>query len=604
MIKNYIKKLFVLSFAFLMHFSHAQSLSSIEGADSIDREFINSLPEAVRGDILDEMKKSKEDNSDSIQKRPSSQLQKLKTVQDWENFKKNQYLQTKSDRYGIRLFNTMQSSFMPLNEPNFGNNYIVDYGDFISIEIFGSAKNKKYMLEVGRDGSIVLEDIGKIVVGGLNFEQATDLIKAKYEATSFGVSVIVNLEEIRDINILVTGGVEFPGIYTLSGNSNILQAINIAGGIKENGSLRSIFIKRKGKEDIEVDLYKALIFGDIDNIPFLMSGDSIHIESSKNLVRAGYGFNEIAVFEMKDEETIQDLIKFSGGLDLEAGNDFLNLVRFENNDFNVTQVNAEQFSDFKIKHLDSIYAYKEEIGFVEITGEVKYPGKYPISSKDRILDIITRSGGYKDSAYIFGGSLHRESVRKLEKSFAEKTYSSLITFIASNPSALSGASSGNSLAYILGELKEFNPVGRIITEFDETSLKENLQDNIYVSDGDKIHIPTYAPNVYIFGEVGNPGAVVFKEEAKMFDYIKQSGGFTRYSSENYVFVVSPNGETQKVNINRLQKFINQDYEVYPGSVIYVPRHVGKVDGVDFYATVAPIFSSLALSVASLNAIND
>ena len=73
------------------------------------------------------------------------------------------------------------------------------------------------------------------------------------------------------------------------------QAINVAGGIKENGSLRNIIIKRKGKENLQIDLYEALIFGDLENIPFLMSGDSIHVEPSKNLVRAGYGFNEIAL---------------------------------------------------------------------------------------------------------------------------------------------------------------------------------------------------------------------------------------------------------------------------------------------------------------------
>ena len=71
-----------------------------------------------------------------------------------------------------------------------------------------------------------------------------------------------------------------------------------------------------------------------------------------------------------------------------------------------------------------------------------------------------------------------------------------------------------------------------------------------------------------------------------------------------VFAALPNGETQKVSINRLQKYINQGYEVYPGSVIYVPRHVGKIDGINLYATIAPIFSSLALSIASLNSIND
>ena len=109
--------------------------------------------------------------------------------------------------------------------------------------------------------------------------------------------------------------------------------------------------------------------------------------------------------------------------------------------------------------------------------------------------------------------------------------------------------------------------------------------------------------VYIFGEVGKLGAVIFKENVRMLDYIKQSGGFTR-ASQNHVFIVSPNGETQKVSINRFQKYINQGYEVYPGSVIYVCRYVGKIDGINLYATIAPLFSSLALSIASLNSIND
>ena len=77
-----------------------------------------------------------------------------------------------------------------------------------------------------------------------------------------------------------------------------------------------------------------------------------------------------------------------------------------------------------------------------------------------------------------------------EKIFCRKTYSNLITFIASNPSALQGASTGSSFAYILGELKEFNP-SEGYHRFDETLLKDNLQDNIYLTDGDRIHIPTY-----------------------------------------------------------------------------------------------------------------
>ena len=89
-----------------------------------------------------------------------------------------------------------------------------------------------------------------------------------------------------------------------------------------------------------------------------MSGDSIHIKPAGNLVRAGYGFNETAVFELKDTETIQDLIQFAGGLNIESGNNFLNLVRYEDNDFKTINLNNNEFSEFKIKHLDSVYATK------------------------------------------------------------------------------------------------------------------------------------------------------------------------------------------------------------------------------------------------------
>ena len=64
------------------------------------------------------------------------------------------------------------------------------------------------------------------------------------------------------------------------------------------------------------------------------------------------------------------------------------------------------------------------------------------------------------------------------------------------------------------------------------------------------------------------------------------------------------GETKKINISGLLSFVDQDYEIYPGSVIYIPRHVGKIEGIALYATLAPIFSSLALSIASLNSINN
>ena len=200
----------------------------------MDKDFLDSLPESVQDDLVSEMK-GKKDDIKNLQSRPSSALSKYETIDSWEKFKKQQSIENNSERYGLKLFNTMQSSFMPLNEPNFGNNYIIDYGDSFSINTFGS-KSLSYLVDVKRDGTVLLEDIGSLMVAGLNFEQVTDLITKKYQMAFIGIDIVVSMAAIRDINILVTGNVAFPGIYTLSGNSNILQALNIVGGITENGT--------------------------------------------------------------------------------------------------------------------------------------------------------------------------------------------------------------------------------------------------------------------------------------------------------------------------------------------------------------------------------
>ena len=599
--KIFIRYFLVTIFVTSAHIS-AQSSQNI---GNMDEDFLNSLPDQVREDVLSEIDNNANEE-EIIQRRPSTKLSKLNTIKEWEKFKKIQSLESESERYGLRMFNTMQSSFMPLSEPNFGDNYIVDFGDVLQLQFYGATENigqKKYITEVQRDGTIILEDIGSLMIGGQNFEQATKLIESKYSDSFIGLDVVVTLSKIRDINVLVTGNVEFPGIYTLSGNSNILQALNVAGGPNEDGSLRKILIKRKNKPNQSVDLYQALIFGDIENIPFLMSGDSIHVESVKNLVRAGYGFNKTAVFEMKNGETIQDLINFAGGLKIEALDEQLRLVRFSKNSFESMDINMEQYQNYKLQNLDSIYALKEDIGVVTISGNVNYPGKYSISSSDKLSDIIARAGGYNDSAYPFASSLLRESTKELEAIFIEKSYQNLITFVATNPQ-FQGGGSGEGLNYILSEIKAHVPVGRIVAEFDLINLDENPDKNIFLRDKDQIHVPSYDSNVYIFGEIGNPGAIFFDNKNNVLDYIDKSGGFTKFSSQESIFIVSPNGETQKVHANGFKKFISQDYDIYPGSVIYVPRDIGKIEGLNYYATIAPIFSSLALSVASLNSIND
>ena len=600
--KYYKNKYFVALFMFictfaLIPFSISQSVDDIQ---MLDADYLDSLPESVRKDIENEIKKSKESDDISFKKRPSSELQKYEIVKEWERFQRQRNKELyKSERYGINLFRTMQSSFMPINEPNFGNNYILDYGDEITINLFGN-NNDSFELEIQRDGSISIPEIGPIILAGYNYQQGVESIKSKIQSSYIGTEVDVKLSKIRDVKVLITGNVEFPGIYTLSGNSNVLQALNIAGGVDEAGTLRNIEIKRNGDIVKKVDIYQALIFGDLSQITQLQSGDAIYVRPANKLVRAGSGFINEALYELKDDENLEHLIAFSGGIKKEESNKTFSLVSIngtvnENINFNIKD------NLISLNHLDSVYFPISNLGTVRITGEVLRPGKYTIKSGDNLNDLIIRAGGYSSKAYSLAGILKREQVKELESKYSEKIYRNIISYLAQNPDQLK---TNTQLGLILEEFKNVQPSGRIVTEFDLLKVKKDPSKNIFLEDGDEIHIPKLQNVVYVYGDVGDPKALSFKDFDNVSDYLSKAGGLNKTANKKHILVISPNGESKVVNMSKFSSILKNDIDIYPGTLIYIPPEIGLVQGIEFYSIVAPIFSSLALSLASLNAIND
>ena len=132
---------------------------------------------------------------------------------------------------------------MPINEPNFDSSYILDYGDELEIQLIGQ-KSFIEKIAIKRDGSISIEDVGKIFVGGQSLADAVKMIKAKVNQLFIGSEAYVSLTNVRDIQIIVAGNVYSPGSYTINGNSNIFHALSVAGGPSEAGSYRSINLLR------------------------------------------------------------------------------------------------------------------------------------------------------------------------------------------------------------------------------------------------------------------------------------------------------------------------------------------------------------------------
>jgi hypothetical protein len=205
--------LFLIAFSFL---GETQEMSN---------DYLSSLPDDIKKDVMkrvDEKNKLEEEVYRSIN--TSSDTQKI-------GFK--------DSIFGADFFNSFQTSFMPINMPNLDNEYILDFGDVLSIQLIGQ-KESINSFAIERDGSINLPDIGKLYLSGLSFGKASEMIIANINQTYIGVDAFVSIENIRDVSILVSGNAFSPGVYTLSGASNMLHALHAAGGISEYGSYRSI----------------------------------------------------------------------------------------------------------------------------------------------------------------------------------------------------------------------------------------------------------------------------------------------------------------------------------------------------------------------------
>ena len=597
--KNVNFKFFSISLMTLLGLSIANDVFS----QQIDDNFLSSLPAELReqiesgGNTLGEPDtKNYESFSSAVEKDLSDNDSELSV-------------------FGESFFSSYSSTFMPINDPAASSNYILDVDDLVSIQYLGDSQDS-FEIRIDRAGNVVLPEIGILKIAGLSVSQANTQLNQSLNRVLINTSAVLTLKEIRDINVLVTGFVENPGIYVLSGYSNILYVLNSAGGISASGSYRNIIVKRKGKIVHELDLYDIFVGGDTLSNISLRSGDSVVVEASNNFIPLMGAVNRQAIYEFKDGESVDDIISFAGGISLDVNQDnkFLlirqdgDVIKFIEENLNIGSninlfKNDRLFIKFNDYKKDSMFLSEKEDFInnpVVVTGAVKFPGEYYIDQNQTLSELISEFGGFRDDAYIFGAALFNEDAANLEKEFNSRLYNDAIKSVA-NVGSVARTDNLGSLSSLLSEFNEIEPKGRIVTEFSIDKLQADEELNYILSPGDKIHVPYYKKIVYVFGEVLNPGTQVFVSDMKVEDYIKKSGGFNDYADKSSVIIVHPNGESEKVT---LKLFTNNKANLYAGSVIYVPRDLKQIDGIELGSVMAPIISSLAISLASLNSISN
>tara|TARA_B100001250_G_scaffold409742_1_gene434702 strand:+ start:988 stop:2733 length:1746 start_codon:yes stop_codon:yes gene_type:complete len=565
-------------------------LFSEDMPDNIDKEYLESLPEGVRGDVLKKMEAQK-DIEKPIYRRASTMIDKELEDED------------KTGIFGEDIFDVMQTSFMPVNEPNFDGTYILDFGDVLEIQFIGQ-EDSIGEYPIRRDGSVNLPEIGQVYLSGLSLNDANALIKAKVQDAIIGTEVYVSITNVRDIQILVTGNTFNPGIYTLNGNSNMLHALAMAGGINKNGSYRNIKLLRNNQEIENLDLYDLFIFGKSGSGIRLRSGDSIMVGPLGKVAIISNGINRPGIYEIKDGETFKDLINFANGFNSNADTKNMQIQRLFEGKISISNIEEGQLDSILINDKDNLLITEFKYNTVKISGAVKYPGTFKLNDNETIKDLINRAGGYDESAYPFGGYLKNLKSIELNEEAKEKLYNKFLNQIIEG-SLIKEADT--VIPIVLEELRNAEVSGRVIAEFDVGILTANPEKDTLLEDGDEILIPRVTQQVYVYGEVNNQGATRYFENRSIEYYIKSNGGTSRAADLDNIFIVQPNGMTQSIQSNsRKLSLINSNTSsipVYPGSIIYVPKEI-KTTAVESAAIWGPIISSLALSLTSLSVLDN
>jgi protein involved in polysaccharide export with SLBB domain len=229
--------------------------------------------------------------------------------------------------FGYDLFgDEVRSTFAPATDIPVPVDYVIGPGDTINVQLFGNT-NAEYFLTVNRDGTITFPEIGPVNVSGLLFTDLRDAINERVGEQMIGVRASTTLGELRSIRVFVLGDVARPRSYTVSGLATMTNALFASGGVKEIGSLRRIALLRDGDTITTLDLYDLLLRGDTRGDARLQPGDVIFVPPIGATVAVDGEVRRPAIYEIRGEQSVNDLIALAGGLNATANRNAIKLER-------------------------------------------------------------------------------------------------------------------------------------------------------------------------------------------------------------------------------------------------------------------------------------
>ena len=400
--------------------------------------------------------------------------------------------------FGHNIFNNRNLSFAPSENIATPENYKLGPGDEVIIDIWGTNQNT-IRQTISPDGFINIEGIGLVYLTGMKVKEADSYMRRQlnkiYSVDGEGAQseIKLTLGAIRTIQVNVMGEVAAPGTYFLSSLSTVYHALYRAGGFSDLGSVRDIELIRDGKKKADIDIYDFIIKGQSSEDVTLQEGDIILVPTYESLVSAYGKVKRPMIYEMKEGETVKDLIAYAGGFTGNAYKGNVNLERKNGREYQVLTVMEDEYPSFAVMDGDvmtvgtMIDRYENRL---EIKGAVYRPGTYQYSDRIRtVKQLVAIADGLKGDAFTNRAIIQRE------------------------------------LPDYTIETVSFDLKKVLSGEAPDVELKPN--DILTIS---SIHELEDVGFITVYGEVATPGSFVFAKNTTLEDIIMQAGGLLESAS--------------------------------------------------------------------------
>jgi polysaccharide export outer membrane protein len=252
-------------------------------------------------------------------------------------------------------------------------------------------------------------------------------------------------------------------------------------------------------------------------------------------------------------------------------------------------------------------------GKISISGEVRFPGTYPIQRGETLYSALRRAGGLTELAFPEGSVFIREELKTREKDQLEMLSNRLQSDLAAlslealTTSAVSGSGGGANASQglaigqqLIEQLRNTKPVGRLVININSV-LKGGAGADVLLRNDDKILIPKQTQEITILGEVESPTSHLYQAGLTRDDYIAKSGGTTQKADRKRIYVVRANGDV--ISGGRSGWFRRtQAVDIRPGDTIVVPLDTERVRGLPLWTAVTTIIYNLAVALLAIRSV--